>query len=101
MNDVQVPAGGQGLVTVDSGIRLAKPEAEGVSGFELISSDSSWGPMKIEAASNGDYPLWQTYGVPAGQYQLNMYLEGMSEPLPVASDIQIGPGVLLEMDTGL
>ncbi len=70
-------------------------------GFELISSDASWGPMKINIASNGDYPLWQVYGVPSGDYQLNMYLGGMSEPLPVASDIHIAPGVLLEMDTGL
>jgi len=45
--------------------------------------------------------LGQVYAVPAGQYQLNVYLEGMSEALPVASDIQIESGVLLELDTGL
>ena len=98
---IQVPAAGHGVATVDSGIKLLKPQAGGMTGFELVSSDPAWGTMKIESASNGDHPLWQPYAVPPGQYQLNVYLEGMGEALPVAGDIEIEPGVLLEFDTGL
>lgn len=101
VDELSVPAAGEGYATIDSGIQLIKPQAEGVIGFELASSDGDWGTMKIAAASNGDYPLWQVYGVPPGSYQLNVFLEGMDEALPVASDLKVEAGVLLEIDTGL
>ncbi len=98
---VEVPSGGSGTATLDSGIQLLKPQTSGVMGYELISTEATWGPMKISAASNGDYPLWQIYCVPAGTYSLNVLMEGMDEPLPVADDITIASGQLLEFDTGL
>ncbi len=57
--------------------------------------------LKIERATNGDYPLWAVYAVAPGEYNLNAYMEGMDEPLPVGEAIAISRGQLLEFDTGL
>ncbi|MDY6951434.1 MAG: hypothetical protein SWE60_07980 [Thermodesulfobacteriota bacterium] len=49
----------------------------------------------------GDYPLWGPYAVPPGTYDLFLFLEGMTEPLPVGEGLSISKGELLEFDTGL
>jgi len=99
--DVVIPAGGEGAATIDSGIRLKKPAAGGLDGFELISVEENWGPLRVVKAKNGDYPLWMEYGVPPGTYRLQGYLEGMTEPMPLVEGLQISAGELLEVDTGL
>lgn len=100
-DQVKIEAGSQAVVTLDSGIRLAKPASNGAAGFILRSIESTWEPLEVLPAKNGDYPLWETYCVPAGNYALEIMLEGAEEPLPVADNLVIGEGELVEFDTGL
>lgn len=101
VENISIKGGRESTVTLDSGLRLVKPEAGGVDGFELVSQEKSWGSMKIMKASNGDYPLWKTYAVPPGTYGLNLIMEGMDEPLPLTDELVISPGELMEFTTGL
>ena len=97
---VTIKRGEISTVTIDSGIQLKKAQDPSVNGWELIKSTGQSG-MRIGRAFNGDYPLWQVYGVLPGTYQLNVFLDGMDEPLPVADGLEIKQGELLEFDTGL
>lgn len=97
---VVVNSGETSTVTIDSGIQLKKAQDPSVIGWELINS-SGQTVVKIGRAFNGDYPLWQVYGVLPGTYQLNVLLDGMDEPLPVADALEIKQGELLKFDTGL
>ena len=97
---VTIESGKNATLTLDSGIRLKKAAEPSVTGWELKNGEGK--PMiKIGRAFNGDWPLWKVYGVMPGSYQLNVLLEGMSEPLPVAEALEIKAGELLEFDTGL
>lgn len=97
---VTIESGKNATLTLDSGIRLKKAAEPSVTGWELKNGEGKT-MIKIGRAFNGDWPLWKVYGVMPGSYQLNVLLEGMSEPLPVAEALEIKAGELLEFDTGL
>ncbi len=97
---VSIKSGETSTVTIDSGIQLKKAQDPSVTGWELINS-SGQVSIKIGRAFNGDYPLWQVYGILPGTYQLNVLLDGMEEPLPVADGLEIKQGELLLFDAGL
>ncbi|MCP4688711.1 MAG: hypothetical protein GY859_11720 [Desulfobacterales bacterium] len=99
--DASIMAGRESVVTLDSGFTLKKPGESSVTSWELIPAESEIPILKIERATNGDHPLWAVYATPPGQYNLNVYIEGMDEPLPAGEGIVISPGELLEFDAGL
>lgn len=57
--------------------------------------------LRIEPASNGDHPLWYPYAVPPGTYDLMVFPEGMTEPLPAGEGLTINKGELLQFDAGI
>ena len=46
-------------------------------------------------------PVYAGYAIRPGHYKLIVYIEGMTEPLPVAEDLEIKKGQLIEFDTEL
>ncbi len=100
-DQVQIIANKAATITLDSGLRLQKPPSIEAAGFRLSNPDGEWGPLEILPAHNGDYPLWHPYIVPPGNYSLDLLIDGMDEPLPVAESLTIEAGELLEFDTGL
>ncbi len=98
---IQVEEGRQGVATIDTGIQVRKPKDSQVTAWELIPEKKEKAFIRIERASNGDYPLWKPYAVLPGKYDLIMFIKGMSEPLPVGEGLVIEKGELLQFDTGL
>ena len=88
-------------VAIDTGIQLKQPQNPDVSSWALVPSGKNTPLIKIEKASNGDYPLWKPYAVPPGTYDLMIYLEGMTEPLAAGKNLSIAKGTLLTFDTGM
>ena len=99
--DIPIEEGKESTVTIDSGIQLKKPQSTSLSAWELIPVNQKKALIRIERASNGDYPLWEPYAVPSGTYNLVVFPEGMTEPLPVGERITINKGELLKFDTGI
>ena len=99
--EIEVAAGEETLVTVDSGIKIKEPAESGLIRWTLVPVDGDTLALDIKAASNGDHPLWKTYAVMPGTYNLSGYLEGMTEPLPLGENLEISEGDLLKFDTGL
>ncbi|MEO1996540.1 MAG: hypothetical protein ABGZ17_14835, partial [Planctomycetaceae bacterium] len=50
---------------------------------------------------DNQFPLWAAFVVPAGHYQLQVHIRGMTEPLVLENDLEIKPGQLIEYDAGL
>ncbi|MDZ7696919.1 MAG: VWA domain-containing protein [Deltaproteobacteria bacterium] len=98
---IEIQEGKESVVTIDSGIQLKKPQSTPLSAWELIPSGGGKAILRIEPASNGDYPLWDPYAVPPGTYDLMVFPEGMTEPLPVGEGLTIKPGELLQFDAGI
>ncbi len=101
VKNFNIAAGEETTITIDSGISIKEPAGSSLSSWELVSAESGEKIVKINQASNGDYPLWKVYAVPPGTYSMSGYIEGMTEPLPLAEGITIEKGQLLEFDTGL
>ena len=47
------------------------------------------------------YLVGCTYLVPAGTYNLHVFINGMADALPLAEHLTIEDGKILEFDTGL
>ncbi len=100
-DDIKITAGKQSVVTLDSGLVINKSEASGMTAWDLVPSGEDTALMRIDNAFNGNFPLWEAYGIPPGSYDIRVYLEGMDEPLPAGEGVVINPGELLMFDTGL
>lgn len=99
--NTKIKEGAETVVTIDTGIAVKKPKESSLTSWELIPKGSKTPVLKIVKASNGPYPLWGTYAVLPGTYDLFAYMEGMDEPLPVGEGITVSKGELLKFDTGL
>lgn len=117
---IAVAPGEETVVTLDSGLAfqevaqtpitgwdLVPLEASGTAGISLAEEDGSTAPaaqpiLQARPPSFGNpYSLWMPYIVPPGSYRLLAYVEGMGEPLPVASKLEIRRGEMLQFDSGL
>lgn len=114
--DVSVQAGGETAVTLDSGLRFAKVKDSGIIGWDLVPLAAA---RKADSEEDGDQAaavepllqarpgsgnkdaLWAPYLVPPGKYRLIAHVQGMPEPLPVAEELEIKAGELLNFDSGL
>lgn len=115
--DVLVQVGKDSVVPLNTGIRLTGNLSE-VTGWDLIPCHQ----QVPDAAEDGTQPLalppllavrnkpgaggnskivGYTYLVPAGKYDVHLFLKGMAEPLPVAEELEIEAGTILEFDAGL
>ena len=72
-----------------------------MTGFDLIDNTTGKPALQVKRRWDNDYPLWHAFAVSPGNYSLQIYLNGMDEPLPVADNIVINSGELLEFDSGL
>ena len=99
--DITVKAGKETVVTADSGITLKKPQAAGVTGWDLMPSGTDKPMLATSRRSDNDEPLWRCFIVPPGTYDLYIHLKGMDEPLPAGQGIEIKKGQTLLFDTGM
>ncbi|MBI9092535.1 MAG: VWA domain-containing protein [Desulfobacterium sp.] len=99
-NNITINAKAESLLTLDCGIKINKHE-QNMTGFDLIDNTTGKPSLQIKRRWDNDYPIWYSFIVQPGNYSLNVYIKGMNEALPIADDIVIKKGELLEFDTGL
>lgn len=99
--NIAVRAGKQSTVTLDSGFALKKPQAGGVTGWDLTRSGTTNAFLQVRRGSDNDEPLWRRFIVPPGSYEVKVYMKGMDEPLPAGSGVEVRKGQTLEFDAGL
>ncbi|TWT35680.1 von Willebrand factor type A domain protein [Posidoniimonas corsicana] len=116
---VVVKPGERSVVTLDSGIQLVRPEQD-VTAWRLFrradqsavaDEDQGQAPARLlayearAAAGLGGArrvdSLYYPYLLPPGVYDLELDVQGMSEPLPVGEAIEIKQGELTRFDSGL
>jgi len=99
-NDIEIQAGEKTVLTLDSGVKIKKHKEDMVA-FDLVDKGTGKPVIQVQRRTDNNYPIWYAFAVPPGNYNLLVYLRGMDEPLPVADNIVIKHGELLEIDTGL
>ena len=105
------------MLTLNTGIRLTGNIGE-ITGWDLIpigqeltdvdedgSLPKAENPLlvvrnKLGIGGNRRF-VGYTYLVPPGRYKIDAFLDGMSEPLPVAENIDLSSGTIMEFDAGL
>ena len=97
---IEINANAESVLTLESGIKIMKHDQK-MTGFDLIDNATGKPALQIKRRWDNDYPLWYAFAVPPGNYSLNVYLKGMDEALPVADNVVIEKGELMEFDTGL
>ena len=115
--NISVQAGQDTLVALNTGIRLTGNIGE-ITGWDLIpigqeltdvdedgSLPKAENPLlvvrnKLGIGGNRRF-VGYTYLVPPGHYKIDAFLDGMSEPLPVAENIDLSSGTIMEFDAGL
>ncbi len=98
--NIKVEAGAEAVLTLDSGIRVKKHD-QPMTGFDLIDNVTDKPVVQVKRRWDNYFPIWYAFPVPPGNYNLLVYLKGMAEALPVADNIILKQGELLEIDTGL
>ena len=103
-------------VSLTSGIQIREVKDSDVTGWDLVplesmkalagdeEGDAVVPPAPLVSArppSGNKTTLWMPYLVPPGHYVLKVLVNGMSEPLTVAADLEIKSGELLQFETGL
>lgn len=97
---IKVTTNAESVLTLDSGVKIKKHKQK-MTGFVLFDNATKSPTLQVKRRWDNDYPLWHAFPIPPGNYSLSVYLKGMDEPLPVADNIVIKKGELLEYDTGL
>ncbi len=116
VRDVLVQAGRETVVKLDSGLTFKEVFDTSISGWDLVPLSTA---LTADPEEDGDQAitmepllqarppfgnkstLWTPYIVPPGEYQLLVHVQGMDEPLPVAEELKIEAGQLLNFDSGL
>jgi len=110
---ITVKAGKLSAATIDTGIRV-KPASSELIGWDLVpvsapreagadegAEDALPPVLQVRRRADTKGPLYTGYAVPAGKYKLLVYIKGMDEPLPIAENLEIKKGQLVEFDTEL
>jgi hypothetical protein len=97
--DIEIKANTETVLTVDSGIQIKKNDQD-MEGFDLTNNATQEKVLQVRRRWDNDYPLWKAFPVSPGTYEVNVYLKGMDEALPVG-EITIEKGQLVEFDAGL
>ena len=110
---ITVKAGKLSVATIDTGIRV-KPASSDLIGWDLLpvsapreagadegAEDTLPPVLQVRRRADTKGPLYKGYAVPAGRYKLLVHIKGMDEPLPIAENLEIKKGQLIEFDTEL
>ncbi|MBU0499892.1 MAG: VWA domain-containing protein [Gammaproteobacteria bacterium] len=114
--DVLVKPGEETTLTLDAGLIFKEATGTDIGGWDLIPLSSAATADQEEDASQPADPvpllqarpphgnkstLWTPYLVPPGKYRLLVHVVGMGEPLPVAEELEIPAGQIVNFDSGL
>ena len=76
---LQVEPRTETVLTLDSGF-VMKESDQPITGYDIVGTDGS-NVLRVRRRWDNSYPLWQTYPLNPGTYELLVYLKGMDEPL--------------------
>lgn len=99
--DMEIVSGKETVLTLDSGFAVKKPGSSEIVGWDLLPAGGSMPFLSIRRKSDNDEPLWRRFMVPPGNYDLNLIIKGMDQPLEIGQDISITPGSIVVFDTGM
>jgi hypothetical protein len=101
--DIEVSHGKEAVVTIDSGLRLKRPQAQAgeVKGWDLVAAGGKDPLISVTRRWDNEEPLWRNFAIPPGKYDLYLRIKGMDEPLQAGEGVTVSKGELLEFDTGM
>ncbi len=97
--EIAVVANAEAVLTIDSGLQIKKHEQQ-MTGFDVVNSATQEKVLQVRRRWDNTYPLWETFPVAPGTYEVNVYLKGMDEPLPVG-EVTVEKGQIVAFDTGM
>ena len=98
---LEIAAGRETVVTLDSGLVVARPQETRVRGWDLVPTGGGEPALSIRRGFDNEEPLWRPFPAPPGTYDLILKVNDMDEDLPVGEDLEIRPGQTVRFDTGL
>ena len=96
---IKIEPGKEAVLTIDAGIMLKKNPQ--IQAWELTEAGSGQVVFKVQRRWDNDWPLWHAFPAEPGTYGLNVYLQGMDDPLPAGEGIEIKQGQTITFDPGL
>ncbi len=99
---LDVAAGQDTVLTLDSGFSVVRPEGTKLTAWQLRPAGEATPLLDIQRGWDNEEPLWRLFPVPPGTYDLQVRVEGMEEWLPAGEGLVIQPGQPdLQFDTGM
>ncbi len=98
---LEVAAGRDTVLTLDSGFSVARPAGTKITAWQLRPAGESTPLLDIRRGWDNEEPLWRKFPVPPGTYDFFALVDGMEEMLPVGEGLVIEPGQTLQFDSGL
>jgi hypothetical protein len=98
---LEVAAGRETVLTLDSGLVVVRPAGTRVRGWDLRPAGGGEPVLAIRRGFDNEEPLWRPFPVRAGVYDRFLKVEGMDEDLPVGEGLDIRPGQTIRLETGL
>lgn len=98
---LEVTAGKETVLTLDSGLQLVRPEGTKVTGWDLRPAGGGEPVLSVRRGWDNEEPLWRPFPVPPGTYDLHVLVDGMDEALPVGEALAIEAGQTVQFETGL
>ena len=96
-----VAAGQETVLTLDSGIQVARPAGTRVRGWDLVPAGGGEPWLAVRRGTDNDEPLWRPFIARPGTYDLILKVYDMDEDLPVGEGLEIRPGQTVRFDAGL
>ena len=99
---LEIAAGRETVLTLDSGILVTRPKDTRVQGWNLVPAGGGGEPvLAIQRGFDNEEPLWRPFPVRPGTYDLILKVSDMDEDLPAGEGIVIEAGKTVQFDTGL
>lgn len=89
------------VLTLDSGIAVARPQGTRVRGWDLVPAGGGEPVLSIRRGFDNEEPLWRPFPVRPGTYDLILKVNDMDEDLSAGEGISIEAGQTVQFDTGL
>lgn len=98
---LEVTAGRETVLTLNSGIALVRPAGAAVTGWDLLPAGGGEPVLSVRRGLDNEEPLWRPFLVPPGTYDLQVQVAGRDDALLVGEGIAIKPGQPVKFDLGL
>ena len=98
---LEIAAGKETVLTLDSGILVTRPKDTRVQGWNLVPAGGGAPVLAIQRGWDNEEPLWRPFPVQPGTYDLILKVSDMDEDLPAGEGIVIEAGKTVQFDTGL